>query len=206
MKKQIDSYKPGHKRSVKPLLIAVCVLVIACTAISGSLAWLISGPQQVVNTFEAGNAAIEIVETFEDNKKSDVKVTNIGNVPVYIRVALIPAWVDDNGNIAAKPASLSDCTITWGEEGSGTEDAPGSGWFKGSDGFYYCETAVAPGSLTPILIKECRVNDIPQEFDFELQVIASAVQSRPTSTVEDVWIAVRVSDNGELVSNAQGGN
>lgn len=204
MKKQIDSYKPGHKRSVKPLLIAVCVLVIACTAISGSLAWLISGPQQVVNTFEAGNAAIEIVETFEGNMKSDVKVTNTGNVPVYIRVALIPAWVDDNGNIAAKPASLSDCTITWGE--TGTETLSDSGWFEGSDGFYYCKTAVAPGGISPVLIYQCIVNDTSQEFDFELQVIASAVQSLPTSTVEDVWPAVRVSDNGELVSNAQGGN
>ena len=120
-------------------------------------------------------------------------------------MALVPAWVDDEGNIAAKPASLeqldNDCNIAWGEDGNGYE----ADWFIGSDGFYYCKTVIEPDGSTPILIKSCTVKDGEHEYDFELQVIASAVQSLPTSTVETVWPVVVCTD-GTLAKTEQGGN
>ena len=119
-------------------------------------------------------------------------------------MALVPAWVDDEGNIAAKPASLKlndDCNIAWGKDGSGYE----ADWFIGSDGFYYCKTVIEPGASTPILIKSCTVKGEEHEYDFELQVIASAVQSLPTTTVETVWPVV-VNTDGTLAKKIQGGN
>ena len=113
--------------------------------------------------------------------------------------------MDDEGNIAAKPASLeqldNDCNIAWGKDGNGYEDD----WFIGSDGFYYCKTVIEPGASTPILIKSCTVKDGEHKYDFELQIIASAVQSLPTSTVEKVWPVV-VSTDGTLAKKEQGGN
>ena len=205
--RQIKTYSRKPKRSIKPFLIAFCVCILACAAVSGSLAWLISTPEQVVNSFTPGVVTIEVDETFDDEHttKQNVSIKNTGNVPAYIRVALVPAWVDDEGNIAAKPASLeqldNDCNIAWGEDGNGYE----ADWFIGADGFYYCKTFINPGKSTPILIKSCTVKDGEHEYDFELQVIASAVQSLPTSTVETVWPVV-VDPDGRLANKIQGGN
>ena len=202
--RQIKTYSRKPKRSIKPFLIAFCVCILACAAISGSLAWLISAPGPVVNEFIPGEVTIEVDEKFDASTKSDVRIKNTGNVPAYIRVALVPAWVDDEGNIAAKPASLKlndDCNIAWGKDGSGYE----ADWFIGSDGFYYCKTFINPDKSTPILIKSCTVKDGEHEYDFELQVIASAVQSLPTSTVETVWPVV-VGTDGTLANKIQGGN
>ena len=203
--RQIKTYSRKPKRSVKPFLIAFCVCILACAAVSGSLAWLISTPGPVVNEFTPGEVTIQVDETFNGTTKSDVRIKNTGNVPAYIRVALVPAWVDDEGNIAAKPASLeqldNDCNIAWGEDGNGYE----ADWFIGADGFYYCKTFINPGKSTPILIKSCTVKDGEHEYDFELQVIASAVQSLPTSTVETVWPVV-VDPDGRLANKIQGGN
>ena len=202
--RQIKTYSRKPKRSVKPFLIAFCVCILACAAISGSLAWLISTPGPVVNEFTPGEVTIQVDETFNGTTKQNVRIKNTGNVPAYIRVALVPAWVDDEGNIAAKPASLKlndDCNIAWGKVGNGYEDD----WFIGSDGFYYCKTVIEPGASTPILIKSCTVKDGEHEYDFELQVIASAVQSLPTSTVGEVWPVV-VGTDGTLAKIQQGGN
>ena len=202
--RQIKTYSRKPKRSVKPFLIAFCVCILACAAVSGSLAWLISAPGPVVNEFTPGEVTIQVDETFDGSTKSDVSIENTGNVPAYIRVALIPAWVDDKGNIAAKPVSLElndDCNIAWGKDGNGYE----ADWFIGSDGFYYCKTVINPGDYTPILIKSCTVKDGEHKYDFELQIIASAVQSLPTSTVETVWPVV-VDPDGRLANKIQGGN
>ena len=202
--RQIKTYSRKPKRSIKPFLIAFCVCILACAAISGSLAWLISAPGPVVNEFIPGEVTIQVDEKFDGSTKSDVRIKNTGNVPAYIRVALVPAWVDDEGNIAAKPASLKlndDCNIAWGKDGSGYE----ADWFIGSDGFYYCKTVIEPGASTPILIKSCTVKDGEHKYDFELQIIASAVQSLPTSTVGEVWPVV-VGPDGTLAKKIQGGN
>ncbi len=197
--RQINTYSRKPKRSVKPFLIAFCVCILACAAVSGSLAWLISAPGPVVNEFTPGEVTIQVDETFNGTTKSDVRIKNTGNVPAYIRVALVPAWVDDEGNIAAKPASLKlDCDITWGDDFN-------QFWFEGTDGFYYCKTFINPGDSTHILIKSCTVKGEEHEYDFELQVIASAVQSLPTSTVERVWPVV-VGTDGKLAKKEQGGN
>lgn len=197
--RQIKTYSRKPKRSIKPFLIAFCVCILACAAVSGSLAWLISTPEPVVNEFIPGEVTIQVDETFDGSTKSDVSIENTGNVPAYIRVALVPAWVDDEGNIAAKPASLKlDCDITWGDNFN-------QFWFEGTDGFYYCKTVIEPDESTPILIKSCTVKGEGHEYDFELQVIASAVQSLPTTTVEAVWPVV-VDTDGTLAKNEQGGN
>ena len=198
--RQIKTYSRKPKRSIKPFLIAFCVCILACAAVSGSLAWLISAPGPVVNEFTPGEVTIQVDETFDDEHttKQNVSIKNTGNVPAYIRVALVPAWVDDEGNIAAKHASLDDCNITLGDDFN-------QFWFEGTDGFYYCKTFINPDKSTPILIKSCTVKGEEHEYDFELQVIASAVQSLPTSTVGEVWPVV-VGPDGTLAKKIQGGN
>lgn len=203
----------------KRIIITVCAVLTCFMLVGGSIAWLTSISNDVKNEFTPGEVTITIVEEFEDDVKSNVRIGNTGNVDAYIRVALVPAWVDENGNVVAQQASLDDCTITWGE---GVFDSENPVWFKGSDGYYYCTTPIPPpkseerddlGNLTPILIKDCKVKDpvngIPHQYDFELRVIASAVQAIPTDAVKEAW-GVGVDNSGNLIpappEEKQGGN
>lgn len=208
--RQIGIYVPKTMRPMKRIILIVCAVLTFCMAAGGSIAWLIFNPDPVNNQFTPGNVTITVDEDFKNNVKSDVKIKNIGNVPAYIRVALVPAWVDEEGNVVAQPASLEDCEITWGNIDPATIGA-GEDWFLGSDGFYYCSTAIEPETSTPILIKQCTVKtDEGQthKYDFELRILASAVQAIPTSAVSEAWNAVGVdATNGQLVwISSEGGN
>lgn len=200
----IDKFKA--MRPSKRIILTVCAVLIFCMITGGSIAWIVSISEPVNNGFDPAKVTITIVEEFEDDVKSNVRIGNTGNVDAYIRVALVPAWVDEDGNVVAQPASLDDCTITWGE--NGTDNLAGSGWFLGEDGFYYCMTPIppkseesgAPDNHTPILIKECKANESEygHQYDFELRIVASAVQAIPTSAVTEAW-PVEVDDSGILI-------
>lgn len=194
--KQIGTYRKHSARSVKTLIVVLCAALIIGTAITGSVAWLVSESEIVKNEFTPGKVTTVIEENFDGEEKTDVKITNTGNVPAYIRVALVCAWVDEDGNVVALPASLNDCEITWG-----------TGWFNASDNFYYCETPVQPGESTPVLINICVVSGEGHEYDFELRILASAVQTLPATVVEGVWPVV-VDGNGNLAERgaSEGGN
>lgn len=213
----IDKFKA--MRPSKRIILTVCAVLIFCMITGGSIAWLVSISDPVKNEFDPAKVTITITEEFDGETKGNVWIENTGNVHAYIRVALVPEWVDENGNVVAQQASLDDCTITWGE---GVFSSENTTWFKGSDGYYYCTKPIppksdepdAPDNHTPILIEECIVNDSEygHQYDFELRVIASAVQAIPTDTVIDAWgAAVDVDDNGNLITPApqdenQGGN
>ncbi len=209
----IDKLKAMHLR--KRIILTVCAVLIFCMITGGSIAWLVSISESVNNEFDPAEVTITIIEEFENDLKKDVQIGNTGNVHAYIRVALVPAWVDENGDVAAQEASLEDCTITWGE--NGTEDLTNNpDWFmvKNDDDdvcYFYCRRAIAPEGVTPILIKECKVNESEygHQYDFELRIVASAVQAIPTDAVKEAW-GVTVGNDG-LIATAprkenQGGN
>lgn len=197
-------------------IFVICAVLILCTIAAGSIAWLSSVTGSVTNKFDPAEVTIIVTEEpFDHEVKQNVSVENTGNVHAYIRVALVPAWVDENGNVVAQEASLDDCTITWGENGTASLEG-NPDWFKGSDGYYYCRKPIPPRSetpnnFTPILIKKCEVNDSAygHQYDFELRVMASAVQAIPTDAVEEAW-GVSVDANGDLIMSQpkenQGGN
>lgn len=190
--------KPFFKSRI--LAMALCVALVSFLTPVGTFAWLFNTSGSVTNDFEPGRITTVVEETLEGGAKTNVKIQNTGNIPAYIRVALIPAWVDAEGNILAQEASLDDCAVTWGSVGTLATDE----WFIGSDGFYYCKTAIYPNQSTPVLIQSCTVDMTGQAegVQFELQIVSSAIQSLPTTTVESVWPVAVV--NGLL--GPRGGN
>lgn len=208
----IDKFKA--MRPSKRIILTVCAVLIFCMITGGSIAWLVSISDPVNNKFDPAEVTITIIEEFENNLKQNVQIGNTGTVDAYISVALVPAWVDENGNVAAQEASLDDCTITWGETGAASLDG-NPDWFMVNDDddvcYCYCRKAIAPEGVTPILIKECKVNESEygHQYDFELRIVASAVQAIPTDAVEEAW-GVTVGNDG-LIATAprkenQGGN
>ena len=164
------------------LVIAVAALVCALGA-AGAVAFLIDTTNPVENTFDPSEVTCEVKEpgwTDGASVKENVSVTNTSNIPAYIRVALVANYADADGNLSpVNPAY----TLRWNE----------TDWYRAADGYYYCKAAVAPGADTPVLIHSCSAAGVPAGYHFELQVIASAIQSAPFDAVSEAWGAANVS-------------
>ena len=145
-----------------------------------TLAWLTAHTNSITNTFTVATPGVEIEEGFDKQTKSNVQVKNTGEVEAYIRVALVPTWTSDaeGKNAVGEPASLEDLKI----EGT----FPGAGWLKGSDGYYYYQTPVAPGAYTAVLLEKATVTT-ENGYHMNLQVMADSIQADPTRAVTAMW-------------------
>lgn len=174
---------PG--RSKRPLL-AVLALVLALTVgIGGTVAWIADRTNSITNTFTLGDVKPVIHEDFKNDVKSDVYVTNEGTVPAYIRVAVVPTWIDENGDPVGKSASLSDLHISLGD-----------GWVKNGDYYYHSAPVAADGGRTSVLIESAMVVT-ENGYRMDLQIVADAIQAQPRNAVETAW-GVGVDSNGNI--------
>ena len=158
------------------LLIAIIMLV---GVVAGStVAYLIDKTGNVANTFEYGKASCEITETFENNVKSNVCVTNTGNVSAYIRAAVVVNWLDENDNIVASvPAEYSYDL-----------KAPQNDNWVEHDGYFYYKLPVAPKGSTESSLLTCTVTR-PENpiYRLSVEILATAIQSEPVNAVENAW-------------------
>ena len=81
---------------------------------------------------------VTITDKVNGNVKDNVVITNTGNVPEYIRAAIVGNWFDDSGNIV----------FAWTDNPEDFTGKPGSNWVK-NGAWYYYKNPVAPGAETP---------------------------------------------------------
>ena len=170
MKKEMHQILRNKK--TLPAFVAL-VLILCCTA-GGTLAWLVTTSGPVVNTFTPGSVTTYVDEKFENGTKSNVTVTNTGNVDAYIRAAIVVNWINDQGEVYAQPVKDSDYEI---ELNIGTGEKQ---WTKGTDGFYYYNNSVAPGVQTDVLIKSLTKTDsavTPAGYDLQVTILAEGIQA-----------------------------
>ncbi|WP_087064822.1 hypothetical protein [Intestinibacillus massiliensis] len=164
-----------RKKFTKPLLLIVAMATVAAVAVGGTVAWLQIGTDAAENAFVPGEVTGEIHETFNGSTKSNVYVENKSNIPVYVRVALVPTWVDKDGNIL--PQSASEANLNF---------ALGSGWFK-SDGYYYHKSVVAANGQTANLADKITVTGAPDGAHMDLQILSEVIQADPADAVKEAW-------------------
>ena len=144
------------------------VLILVCT-VGGTVAYLVTHTDPVVNTFTPGKVSCQVEEEFKDNDtvKTKAVVKNTGNVPAYIRVAVVANTIDAQRNITGM-ATLEGWlnTAKWTEVG----------------GFYYYKDVVQPGAVTDDLLKTGI--DLT---GIQVTILASAIQSTPTDAVQEAW-------------------
>lgn len=205
--------EPPKRKGKKKLAIVLVSLLAACTvAATGTIAYLTTATNPVVNTFSPTDTVISIPEEFTGSVKKDVKVYNDktqSSVDVFIRAQVVICWKDSSGNVYSQlPVADTHYTIDWGNDET---TILGSDWVKGADGYYYYTKAVAPGDSTTNLIDECKViAPAPEEgYTLSVEIIASAIQAQPDTAVETAWANDRIvinADNGNLsVTAEQGG-
>lgn len=175
--------------------LVVILLVLALAG--GTFAWLTVQTPPITNTFQMGAVDVGIVETFSNGKdeKSNVTLKNQENVPIYVRAALVPTWVDGQGNPQGVAASLNDLYIVQELEN----------WiYNTRDGYYYYTRILSAGESTQNLIDSATVRTA-NNYHMNLQVIADAVQASPASAVAEVW-PVTVDASGTLQVKGGGGS
>lgn len=174
------------------LLVSIIALLVGI--VGSSLAYLVTKTDPVQNTFQPSRVTCRIDEEFDKATKRNVKVTNTGDTDAYIRAYIVVTWTDDDGNIVAqKPVAGEDYSLV----------IPiNTGWSKGSDGFYYYASSVAPNGQTGTLIESCSpMGENAQKYKLTVDIIADAVQSKGDSAdgkpVEIAW-GVTVKDDGTI--------
>lgn len=139
-------------------------------AIGGTVAFLVTHTDQIVNTFQPTDVTCEINEGFNDNNtvKTSAVVQNTGKIPAYIRVAVVANTVDADGNIT-------------GEKDVSNELAS-SGWTKVGD-YYYYNGVVQPKETTGQLLDDDGID----LNGIQVTILASAIQAEPDSAVAQAW-------------------
>ena len=173
----------------RSIILLVSLLSVIALSIGTTLAFIFTNTDKVENTFNPTRVSCDVTEEFENNIKTNVSIKNTGNTDAYIRAAVIVTWVNNDGNIyAVEPQKDIDYTITF-------SDNLNDNWLIDKNGFYYCKAPVAPDRETPLLIKECSVIDgkAPEGYHLSVEILASAIQSEPSSVVAEQW-GVTVTD------------
>ena len=200
-----------HMESRKRIKLSTVLVIAAAlalvTAIGGTMAWLTTHSEGLTNTFTPADIKGTIVEDFSDKTtKKDVKIQNDSDVPVYVRVALVPTWTkaETVENVTkyvpvAEPVGNDDVIIddqNWGS----FVPAADSNWVKGNDGYYYYTKPLAAkdsdGSTTPYLFNVA--NAVPKDgYHMNLQVLLQMIQAEPASAVTQAW-GVTVNADGTI--------
>ena len=145
------------------------VLILVCT-VGGTVAYLVTHTDPVVNTFTPGKVSCQVEEEFKDNDtvKTKAVVKNTGNVPAYIRVAVVANTVDGD-NITG----MKTLPVGWLNAEKWTEVG----------GFYYYKGVVQPGDVTANLLTAAGID----LTGIQVTILASAIQSMPDEAVKDAW-------------------
>lgn len=207
-----------HMESRKRIKLSTVLVIAAAlalvTAIGGTMAWLTTHSEGLTNTFTPATISGNILEgengyTFDGNTKESVRIENTSDVPVYVRVALVPTWVMEENNKfvpVAEPVGNDDVIIDT-KEWKSFVPAADSNWVKGNDGYYYYKKPLAAADktddtdLTENLFNtaEAKEND---PYHMNLQVLLQMIQAEGVNAegkrpVELAW-GVTVNADGTI--------
>ena len=173
------------------LFIAVVMLIGA--VVGSTVAFLVTKTAPVENKFTYASVSCTVSESFNGTTKEKVQIQNTGTTDAYIRATYVVNWLNKDGSIAPVPQG----TIPNGYTLSISEN-PDKAWTKGTDGYFYYLTPVAPGGLTDGSLVNCTVTypqGVEPEYILSVEILATAVQSTPAKAVREAWGVTPVSGN-----------
>ena len=171
-----ENSKP-RVRTNKAAVLIIAVLLLLGAAVGSTVAFLTTKTKPVENSFEYAKVSCEVTGSQE--------IINTGTTDAYIRATYVVNWLNKDGSIAPVPQG----TIPNGYELSISE-TPNKAWTKGTDGYFYYLTPVAPEGLTDGSLVNCTVKypqGVEPEYILSVEILATAVQSTPANAVQEAW-------------------
>lgn len=181
------------QRNAGSLRKAILALILAAVMIASSALLLYAALRdttaRVEDLFLPAQVSCKVKETFNGNTKSDVYVTNTGNVPAYIRVKVIVNWLDKDGNVAMYVPDDYDYVVD-NHLSAATKNKPATTKWTAqtagqtlTGGYWYYNGVVQPGKDTEKLIGSI----IPEQpigspYSMQVQILAEAMQASENQT------------------------
>lgn len=182
----------GAPKARKTATLLVAIVLLLGVAVGTTVAYLIDSTEKIENKFEYAKTDVTVTEEFNGTEKSNVKVRNDSNIPVYIRATYVANWVDKDGNIVT---SVPDGYVI------DEKKNPDNEWIEGADGYFYYPTPVQPNDSTKGSLLTCTVTypegETTPEYTLNVEILATAIQSEPTDAVVKAW-GVTVGADGTL--------
>jgi hypothetical protein len=174
--------------STKAIIILVSIITVLVTGISSTLAVIVQRTESITNTFTPGKIVLAQTETAVTN-------TAESDVAVYVRLAIVVNYQDDNGNVYHEGAIEKDYNV------STTAD-----WLKGGDGFYYYTKPIAPGysstAFPTVAAITLDASNPKLNYNLVTTYVTAGVQASPTEVVNLAW-GVTLDANGNITAVPQ---
>ena len=180
-------------RMNKLAILFIAVVMLIGAVVGSTIAFLVTQTDPVENKFTYASVSCTVSESFNGTTKEKVQIQNTGTTDAYIRATYVVNWLNKDGSIAPVPQG----TIPNGYTLSISEN-PDKAWTKGTDGYFYYLTPVAPGGLTDGSLVNCTVTypqGVEPEYILSVEILATAVQSTPAKAVREAWGVTPVSGN-----------
>ncbi len=180
-------------RMNKLAILFIAVVMLIGAVVGSTVAFLVTKTAPVENKFTYASVSCTVSESFNGTTKEKVQIQNTGTTDAYIRATYVVNWLNKDGSIAPVPQG----TIPNGYTLSISEN-PDNAWTKGTDGYFYYLTPVAPGGLTDGSLVNCTVTypqGVEPEYILSVEILATAVQSTPAKAVQEAWGVTPVSGN-----------
>lgn len=162
----------------KAALLLTLALVLTAATVGSTVAYIVARTRNIPNNFPP--AEIEISSwNYGD-------VVNAGNVDIYVRASIIPAWVsnDDKKTVwSQKPIENIDYTLEIDSD-----------WILASDGYYYKKHKINAAQSVQFI--SATQNTQVEGFTLRILVMYSAIQTTPTEAVESSWTAIEIVKDG----------
>lgn len=165
--------KRNRKKRNRSLALILSLVLLLAVAGGATVAYFSTRSGENKAGFTAGTVSCSV---------SGGVVTNEGNVPVYVRAAVVVNWVDKDGNIRGIAPTAADYTVT-----------PGTGWSL-QDGYYYYKDEVAvkgnAEQKSYITTPVCTVSlnsgvSVPEGYSLETVILAEAIQA--AGSAQSAW-------------------
>lgn len=148
----------SRRRNHKPLITVLTVFFVLSIAIGGTVAFLVTKTEPVENTFTPTDVSCSVEIT-----SAGARVQNTGKIDAHIRVYVLANYINGERHVCAAHSVAAPM--------------PGDGWTL-ENGFYYCNTTIAPNAFTPYLYTS---HDLAQTAEdgcvLKIEVVASAIQT-----------------------------
>lgn len=177
--------KHSRIRMNKLAILFIAVVMLIGAVVGSTVAFLVTKTAPVENKFTYASVSCTVSESFNGTTKEKVQIQNTGTTDAYIRATYVVSWLNKDGSIAPVPQG----TIPNGYTLSISEN-PDNAWTKGTDGYFYYLTPVAPGGLTDGSLVNCTVTypqGVEPEYILSVEILATAVQSTPANAVTEAW-------------------
>ena len=168
-----------HKGRERLAMMVLSVVLLLGVAIGGTIAWLSTKTTPVTNTFTPARVTCEVEEDFNEDTgvKTNVNVTNTGNIAVYIRVKLVTYRTNDAGQHIGGTADLPEFAL-------------GKDWVKHGEYYYYTLPVEPKAQPQTNLAEKMTLKSFYEDADGgkqALDVMAEAIQSAPEKAVGEAW-------------------